>query len=100
MTSSDIDDHKIGLTDSNPMECTHTHTHSTEFVCDPAHTHNETCGHELVPHYDHYDYLVDGHLHYVHDSHCDDHGWIDVVNWNPSDFALEGAQAVEDGARG
>lgn len=79
-----IDDHKIGLSESNPINCTH--AHHTTFTCDPTHTHNATCGHELVPHYDHYDYLVDGHLHFVHEEHCDDHGWIDVVTWNPSDF--------------
>eukprot|EP00026_Physarum_polycephalum_P003535 Phypoly_transcript_03548.p1 GENE.Phypoly_transcript_03548~~Phypoly_transcript_03548.p1 ORF type:complete len:588 (+),score=107.17 Phypoly_transcript_03548:215-1978(+) len=87
-----IDDHKIGLSESNPNACTH-----SEFICDPTHTHNENCGHELVPHYDHYDYLVDGHLHFVHDSHCDDHGWIDVVTWNPSDFHLEGSPSVGTG---
>jgi hypothetical protein len=27
-----------------------------------------------VPHGDHTDYLVDGHLHHPHDGHCDDHG--------------------------
>jgi hypothetical protein len=27
-----------------------------------------------VPHGDHTDYLVEGHLHHVHDGHCDDHG--------------------------
>lgn len=70
------------------MVCTHQHPPApgTSFICDPTHTHNDNCGHELVPHYDHFDYLVDGHLHFVHDSHCDDHGWIDVVNWNPSDL--------------
>jgi hypothetical protein len=27
-----------------------------------------------VPHGDHVDYLVDGHLHHPHDGHCDHHG--------------------------
>jgi hypothetical protein len=27
-----------------------------------------------VPHGDHVDYLVGGHLHHPHDGHCDDHG--------------------------
>jgi hypothetical protein len=27
-----------------------------------------------VPHGDHVDYLVEGHLHYPHGGHCDDHG--------------------------
>jgi UDP-2,3-diacylglucosamine pyrophosphatase LpxH len=27
-----------------------------------------------VPHGEHVDYLVDGHLHHPHGDHCDDHG--------------------------
>jgi hypothetical protein len=27
-----------------------------------------------VPHGDHIDYLVDGHLHHPHQGHCDNHG--------------------------
>jgi hypothetical protein len=27
-----------------------------------------------VPHGDHVDYLVGGHLHHSHESHCDNHG--------------------------
>lgn len=42
-------------------------------------THNEDCGHELVPHGDHTDYLVNGRLHHVHDGHCDDHGAVEVI---------------------
>jgi UDP-2,3-diacylglucosamine pyrophosphatase LpxH len=32
-----------------------------------------------VPHADHVDYLVDGHLHHPHGSHCDDHGPVERV---------------------
>jgi hypothetical protein len=32
-----------------------------------------------VPHGDHTDYVVDGHLHHVHKDHCDDHGRMDVA---------------------
>jgi hypothetical protein len=32
-----------------------------------------------VPHGDHVDYLVDGHLHHVHNGHCDNHGPIDLA---------------------
>jgi hypothetical protein len=32
-----------------------------------------------VPHGDHVDYVVDGHLHRSHDSHCDDHGEVTVA---------------------
>ena len=41
---------------------------------DPLHLHGPGCGHEAVPHEDHVDYLVEGHLHHPHEDHCDDHG--------------------------
>ena len=37
------------------------------------------CGHEAVPHGDHIDYLVDGHLHHPHDGHCDNHGPVTLA---------------------
>ena len=43
---------------------------------DKAHRHGPGCGHEAVPHGDHVDYLVDGHLHHPHGDHCDDHGKV------------------------
>ena len=43
------------------------------------HRHGPGCGHEAIPHGDHVDYLVDGHLHHPHDGHCDDHGKVEVV---------------------
>lgn len=42
---------------------------------------------------------MDGRLHYVHDSHCDDHGWIDVIDWNPlppDEKAKDDAAAAAD----
>jgi hypothetical protein len=32
-----------------------------------------------VPHGDHSDYLVGGHLHYSHSNHCDDHGALKAI---------------------
>jgi UDP-2,3-diacylglucosamine pyrophosphatase LpxH len=32
-----------------------------------------------VPHGDHIDYLVDGHLHHPHGDHCHNHGPLQVV---------------------
>jgi hypothetical protein len=29
-----------------------------------------------VPHGDHTDFVVAGHLHYAHGKHCDDHGKV------------------------
>ncbi len=43
------------------------------------HTHGPGCGHEAVPHGDHVDFLVEGHLHHPHDGHCDDHGRVKIV---------------------
>ena len=61
---------------TNPAACTPAH------VCgghDKAHTHRPGCGHETVPHADHADYLVSGHLHHPHGGHCDDHGTLKVA---------------------
>jgi hypothetical protein len=33
----------------------------------------------LVPHGDHNDYLVGGHLHSPHGEHCDDHGALSLA---------------------
>eukprot|EP01016_Furgasonia_blochmanni_P055422 TRINITY_DN9269_c0_g1_i5.p1 TRINITY_DN9269_c0_g1~~TRINITY_DN9269_c0_g1_i5.p1 ORF type:complete len:711 (-),score=86.42 TRINITY_DN9269_c0_g1_i5:60-2192(-) len=43
------------------------------------HFHNKYCGHFIVLHNGHVDYLVDGRLHHPHDEHCDDHGPITVL---------------------
>jgi UDP-2,3-diacylglucosamine pyrophosphatase LpxH len=32
-----------------------------------------------VPHGDHVDYLVSGHLHHPHGDHCDDHGPLEMA---------------------
>jgi hypothetical protein len=32
-----------------------------------------------VPHGDHVDYLVDGHIHRPHGAHCDDHGAVQTA---------------------
>jgi hypothetical protein len=46
---------------------------------DAAHQHGPDCGHPAVPHGDHVDYLVDGHLHHPHNGHCDHHGAVALV---------------------
>jgi len=43
------------------------------------HNHGAGCGHEAVPHADHTDYLVAGHLHSPHVGHCDHHGDLKVT---------------------
>lgn len=69
------DEHVLEISNINPDACkpiqSDTHT---------AHVHGENCGHERIPHGDHFDYLVDGRLHHVHGDHCDDHGPVNVVH--------------------
>ena len=38
------------------------------------HQHDQNCGHKIIPHHDHFDYLVDGHLHHMTNVGCEDHG--------------------------
>ncbi|MEM0984717.1 MAG: hypothetical protein AAGJ32_00575 [Pseudomonadota bacterium] len=51
---------------------------------DHAHEHGEGCGHVMVRHNDHWDYLHDGHLHHVHGDHVDEHV-LEVTDANPAD---------------
>ena len=70
------DEHSIGVTAANPDDCTAGH------VCAghaDGHVHGVDCGHPAVPHGDHVDYLVDGHLHHPHGGHCDNHGALELV---------------------
>jgi hypothetical protein len=69
-----VDECKIAVDAANPSACSSGHNcagHAAD------HTHGPGCGHDAVPHGDHVDYLVDGHLHHAHDGHCDDHGKLD-----------------------
>ncbi|TVR46523.1 MAG: hypothetical protein EA402_02555 [Planctomycetota bacterium] len=66
-----IEEHAIPISEHNPNVCTGGHRCAGH---DPDHVHGPDCGHPAVPHGDHIDYLVDGHLHHQHDGHCDDHG--------------------------
>lgn len=71
-----FDEHVLPVSAANPDQCTPGHAcHSHEV----AHVHGPDCGHEPVPHGDHTDYLVDGHLHHPHGSHCDDHGKVELA---------------------
>lgn len=70
-----IDEHSLSVTESNSEECTPDHTCSSH---ETEHKHGPSCGHEAVPHGDHTDYLVSGHLHHKHEGHCDDHGPVEV----------------------
>jgi hypothetical protein len=71
-----VDEHSIEVGSANRADCDQGHS-CTGHAAD--HKHGPGCGHEAVPHGDHVDYLVDGHLHHAHGSHCDDHGRVQVV---------------------
>ena len=66
-----VDEHVIGVNSSTPDRCT------PDLHCE--HVHGPGCGHEAVPHGNHTDYLVRGHLHHPHGTHCDDHGPVQLV---------------------
>jgi hypothetical protein len=66
-----VDECKIEVSAQNPEACTPNHTCEGH---DKNHVHGKDCGHEAVPHGEHVDYVVSGHLHHAHSGHCDDHG--------------------------
>src|ERR1700756_239134 len=61
-----VDEHSIPIDRINPAEGTPHHRCSSH---DPEHVHGPSCGHERIPHGDHSDCLVAGHLHYEHAGH-------------------------------
>jgi hypothetical protein len=66
-----VEEHRLAVNGVNGGGCTPAHACSGH---DAGHRHGAGCGHEAVPHGDHVDYLVAGHLHHPHSGHCDDHG--------------------------
>jgi hypothetical protein len=71
-----VDEHQMPVSAGNPSGCTPSHACGKH---DDKHRHGPGCGHEAIPHGDHIDYLVSGHLHHQHGSHCDDHGSVTVT---------------------
>jgi hypothetical protein len=71
-----VEEHALEVTSTNPDHCTAGHPCAGH---EAGHIHGPGCGHEAVPHGDHIDYLVDGHLHHPHDGHCDNHGPVETV---------------------
>lgn len=68
-----VDEHVLPVTEVNGEPCTPDHACGGH---DRDHVHAPGCGHPRVPHGDHVDYLVTGHLHHPCEGHCDDHGRI------------------------
>jgi hypothetical protein len=73
---SHVDEHALAVGTSNPDQCTPSHACAAHTK---GHAHNASCGHAAVPHGDHVDYLVSGHLHHGHAEHCDDHGTVQLA---------------------
>lgn len=71
-----VDEHALGVSQANPASCTPNHECGGH---DARHEHGSGCGHEAIPHGDHTDYLVSGHLHHPHGGHCDDHGSVQMA---------------------
>ena len=76
MHAGHADEHTLPVSATNPTRCTTGHDCTAHAG---NHTHGPGCGHSAVPHGDHTDYLVSGHLHHAHDGHCDDHGAVQLV---------------------
>jgi hypothetical protein len=70
------DEHVLEVSAGNPDVCTSGHACGGHAA---GHAHGPDCGHEAVPHGDHIDYLVEGHLHHPHAGHCDHHGSVTVA---------------------
>lgn len=73
-----VDEHALEVAEDNPDRCTPEHGCGGHDAAH-AHAHGPGCGHEAVPHADHVDYLVAGHLHHPHGDHCDDHGALTLA---------------------
>ncbi len=71
MHAGHVDECMIEVDVTNPEDCTPGHACGGHGV---DHEHTDGCGHPMVPHGDHVDFLVRGHLHHPHGDHCDDHG--------------------------
>jgi hypothetical protein len=77
MGAAGLEEHRLEVSAANPEQCTPAHAcagHAKD------HRHGPNCGHEAVPHGNHTDYLVNGHLHHPHGDHCDDHGGVQCVS--------------------
>jgi hypothetical protein len=71
MSGDKVEEHALAVSPSNPADCTPKHDCAGHAK---GHQHGPDCGHPAVPHGDHVDYLVEGHLHHPHGDHCDNHG--------------------------
>ena len=71
-----VDEHKLEAGKANEDRCTPDHHCGAH---QPDQVHWPDCGHQAVPYGNHVDYLVKGHLHHPHGTHCDDHGRLEAA---------------------
>ncbi|HXJ34030.1 MAG TPA: hypothetical protein VMS22_08295 [Candidatus Eisenbacteria bacterium] len=71
-----VDECAVAVGATNPAACTPKHACGGH---DASHAHGAGCGHDAIPHAEHTDYVVAGHLHHPHGGHCDDHGAVNVL---------------------
>ena len=76
MGQGGVEEHRLEESETNPQGCTTDHDCGAHAA---GHRHGPGCGHEPVPHGDHVDYLVSGHLHHPHGDHCDHHGQVQLA---------------------
>ena len=76
MGKAGVEEHKLEVGSANPGDCTPDHSCGGH---EKNHRHGPGCGHEAIPHGDHVDYLVNGHLHHPCSGHCDDHGKVQAA---------------------
>lgn len=71
-----VDEHSLAESSANASSCTPDHVCQSH---EKTHKHGPGCGHEAIPHGDHVDYIVSGHLHSPCGDHCDHHGKVVVA---------------------
>ena len=76
MAGGKVEEHVLPVDAANPPNAPPT---TSAAAIEKGHRHGPGCGHEAVPHGDHTDYLVNGHLHHPHGDHCDMHGTVQTV---------------------
>ncbi len=65
------EDHRIEISPVNPSS-------GAKIACTETMIHGRNA--PRIPHGDHFDYVVDGRLHHVNGSQCEDHGPIELVH--------------------
>lgn len=74
-----VDEHTIAVSAAN-----HVAEEIVSNVNDDGHAHGaDDAEHARIQHGDHFDYLHDGRLHFVHADHIDDHGAVTVISAAP-----------------